>query len=104
MPDNVVVELTQTGVSCRRPNGTVESVEWTDLKAVIIETTSAGPFFTDVFLILVGDHSGCVVPMGAAGEDALLERLQTLPGFDNKAVIAAMASADDQRFLCWERK
>jgi len=29
--------------------------------------------------------------------------LQQLPGFDNAAVIAAMQSTDNQRFLCWER-
>jgi hypothetical protein len=43
------------------------------------------------------------VPQGATGERALLERLQELPGFDDRAVIDAMSATARQRFLCWER-
>lgn len=48
-----------------------------------------------------GDGCGCAVPQGAEGFPALLERLQRLPGFDNRAVIEAMGSASPERFPCW---
>lgn len=99
----VVVTIDDEGVSCRRPGGLVESVEWSDLRAVLLMTNSLGPFVCDVFWVLVGDDSGCVVPQGATGEQALLRRLQELPGFDNEAVIRAMSCTDDAKFLCWER-
>ena len=33
----------------------------------------------------------------------LLSRLQQLPGFDNEAVIKAMGSTNNAKFLCWKR-
>ena len=96
-----VVNVTDEGVASRRPNGYIEAVTWTDLRAVLIETNDEGPIGPDVFWILVWRQGGCVIPQGATGEDALLIRLQALPGFDNDALIAAMSSTANQRFLCW---
>jgi len=98
-----VLTLSETGVSCRRSNGQVETVEWDDLQEVLIETNDQGPLFSDVFFILAGRKGGCVIPQGATGDKELLTRLQALPGFDNEAVFAAMCSTENQRFLCWKR-
>lgn len=95
--------LSVAGVSCAGPNGVVESVEWDDLKEVAIVTTDEGPFAADVVWLLIGGKSVCVVPQGATGEDVLLEKLQTLPGFNNEAVIEAMGSTSNRKFVCWER-
>ena len=102
---NFVVHLSDTEVRCDHPDGRVERVAWDDLQAVIVHTTANGPILPDVFWILVGTstHSGCVIPQGATGDTALLERLQKLPGFDNEAFIGSMSSTDDQKFLCWRR-
>jgi hypothetical protein len=99
------VRLSDSGVYCDRPDGSVERVAWDDLQAVIVHTTADGPALPDVFWILVGTSagSGCVIPHGATGDAALLERLQKLPGFDNEAFIRSMSSTDDQKFLCWQR-
>lgn len=104
MSDQVVVEVDPGGVSSRRPDGLTESVLWKDLIVVFIETTDRGPFEPDLFWILVGEGSGCVVPIGAVGEEDLLNALQKLPGFDNEAVTAAMTSVTNQRFTCWKRE
>jgi hypothetical protein len=101
---SVVVTITERDISCSRPGGVVESVTWDDLQAVIIETTDTGPLAPDVFWILVGKRGGCVIPQGATGEQGLLDRLQVLDGFDNEMVIQAMASCENQRFLCWRKK
>lgn len=98
-----IVTVTDTEISCARPDGQTESVTWDDLKAVAIETTDEGPFSMDVFWLLAGEHGGCVIPQGAKGEDVLLERLQKLPGFDNEAFIEAMGCTENNRFLCWQK-
>lgn len=98
-----VVRLSDSGVVCERPDGTVERVGWADLQKVEIVTTGQGPFAPDVFWVLHGTHGGCAIPQGATGDRQLLERLQALPGFDNNAVIEAMSSTSDRRFLCWQR-
>ena len=97
----VVVHLSDTEVVCERPDGKTERVVWADLRSVDILTTADGPFAPDVFWLLVGTVGGCAVPQGATGYEALLKRLQSLPGFDNEAVIRAMGSTDEASFPCW---
>src|SRR5713226_6807947 len=99
-----VITLTDEDVTCQRPNGLVEAVNWDDLQAVIVETNDQGPIAMDVYWLLVGKKGGCIIPQGATGEDELLSRLQALEGFDNAALIEAMSSTENQRFLCWKRK
>jgi hypothetical protein len=102
-PQRATVSFDDESVTCRRPNGLVEVVRWADLNAVFIHTTDAGPFIDDVFWVLAGGESGCVVPSEAEGMDQLLKRLQQLPNFDNSAVIEAMSSTENREFLCWQR-
>jgi hypothetical protein len=97
------VTVLEDEVSCTRPNGKVESLKWDDLEVLAVETTDEGPFVADVFWYLAGKTSGFVVPLGATGEDALLKRLQALPGFDNEMLSTAMASTSNQRFILWRR-
>jgi len=98
-----IVHINESEVRCDRPDGTVEHVAWDDLQAVIVHTTADGPALPDVFWILAGTSSGCIIPHGATGDSELLQRLQQLPGFDNEEFIRSMSSTDDQKFLCWQR-
>ena len=82
--------------------GNEEIINWEDLQTVIVETTDGGPYLPDVYWILIGDHGGCMIPQGINGEEALAERLQALPGFNHSALIDAMSSVSNQRFLCWQ--
>src|SRR5713226_3139272 len=75
-----VISVSDTQVSCTRPNGKVESVSWDDLRLVVIETTDEGPYVTDVFWYLAGEQARCVVPLGSSGEDVMIARLQALSG------------------------
>ena len=96
------VSISDQGVSVVRPDGKVETVDWADLRSVHIENTDSGPFAPDVFWVLAGTESGCVIPQGATGEGPLLERLQELPGFDNEQVITAAMSMENAQFICWK--
>jgi hypothetical protein len=80
----------------------VEKVTWDELLGVDVVTTDRGPFVEDFFFVLHGgDGRGCVVAQLLA--DELLPRLQALPGFDNVALIRALGSTENARFLCWRR-
>jgi len=98
------LEFDESRVLLTRSNGKVEEVAWDDLQAVIIETTDQGPGVCDVFIILVGKSSGCVIPQDLEKTSELLTRLQLLPDFDNRRLIDSMGSSENERFLCWERK
>jgi hypothetical protein len=56
-----------------------------------------------VFFVLAGRGGGCVIPQSAPEAGLLLERLQRMPGFDSAAVIRAMGSVVDAKFVCWRR-
>jgi hypothetical protein len=75
-----------------------------DLAAVVIETNDSGPWGDDVVWHLLGrdEGSGLSIPQSAENFSPLLARLQSLPGFDNAAVIEAMGSTALNAFLCWE--
>jgi len=95
-----VVTVSSTEVSCQKPDGRIETIAWDDLQAVVVETNDTGPWWTDIWWILSGTQSWCVVPQGATGEDELIEKLQTLPGFE----IKGMNSTENRRFVCWQAK
>jgi len=93
-------------ISCIYPNGKIQTVHWSSLKSVVIRTSEKGPWHTDVFWVLK-DHEGksqCIIPLGAKGETHLLDRLQTLPAFDDEAFIEAMGSTRNKKFICWSSK
>lgn len=100
-----IVTVDEKEIRCRRPSGETESVTWDDLNSVIIETNDTGPWGMDVWWLLLGVNgaSGCSIPQGATGDQALLRKLYALPGFDSEQFIAAMSCTDNQRFLCWTR-
>jgi len=97
------VELSAEQIIYHQPDGTLCSVSWESLRAVLIETTDEGPFVEDVWWILIDAEGHCIIPQ-EAGTEPLLARLQQLPDFDNDTVIAAMASVENQRFLCWRHQ
>jgi hypothetical protein len=84
--------------------GAPASLSFNDLAAIVIETNDSGPWGDDVVWHLLGRAEGsCLsIPQIAEGFSPLLERLQRIPGFENKEVIAAMGSASLNAFLCWE--
>lgn len=98
-----VVDVSEAGVTCRRPDGKTASVIWSDLRRVEILTTDDGPFAPDMFWVLYGSSDGCVIPWGATGEKALLERLQALPEFRNDVIVNAVGLTTNNQLLCWER-
>lgn len=104
---SVVVAFNAERILCTKPQSKDESISWSKLDAVLIETNDKGPLEPDVFWLLITKDmsSGCVIPQGATGEKELLKEMQTrLPDFDNEMLIKAIGSTSNQKFLIWERK
>jgi hypothetical protein len=98
-----VVEVSDAGVTCSRPDGKIESIQWDDLQSVAILSTDEGPFAPDQFWLLSGATDGCVIPWGVTGDRLLLDRLQRLPGFRNEVIVGAANLTTNNLLLCWER-
>lgn len=70
-----------------------------DVGAVYVETNDSGPWGADVWW-LIEDKTGdtkVAFPQMATGEQAALERLRLLPGFE----VRGMNSTANARFMCW---
>ncbi|MBY4732488.1 hypothetical protein [Cupriavidus pauculus] len=91
-----VVNIFDDRVVVHRPDGQREELEWDSLERVVVRVSDRAPWAGTPWLILAGDaqsQQGCVVPMTAANHDALLERLQQLPGFHQQKLENAMRDA-----------
>lgn len=102
---NPVVTWDETEIVCRFPDDETKHLLWSDLRAVLIETTDDGPWMEDVYFLLFSDvlEQSFSIPQCAEGSQDLLERLMQLPEFNDKAVISAMGSTSNRSFLCWEK-
>ena len=99
-----VIQMTESDVSCHRPDGVVETVRWDEVEQVQVLTNSDGPFAPDCFWLLIGPGTtGCCIPQGATGDGELLARMYELPGFNNQAFMEAMGSTQEAIFTCWQR-
>ena len=99
------VTFDKTSVTCQRPDGTSEVVEWSDLEAVTIEATQAEAPDPQFIWILWGEErqSGVVFPGRAKGSEAILEEMKVkLSGFDHKALVTALNSDEHQTHIVWE--
>lgn len=103
-PQPATVTFDDEAVRYHRFDGQTETVRWSELQIVFIQTTDDGPFADDVFWVLGSAESNCVIPSETEGLSLLLERLQDLPGFNNDAVIQAMSCTENQTFVCWEHQ
>lgn len=91
-----VVEVTPDDeITCRAPNQAEQRITMTDLASVYVETNDSGPWGADVFWLLNDDtgQTRVAFPQLATGEDAALERLRQLPGFEVRGM-NSWAAAD----------
>jgi hypothetical protein len=98
-----VVTFDNELVTCRLRDGRTMTVRWDNLQTVLIETTDAGPFEDDIFWVLMGEESNCVVPSEAIGIKKLLKKIQILPGFDYEPATKAMSCTENKTFICWKK-
>ena len=98
------VELDAERLSLTDPDGSMQGLARADLVEVAIETNDSGPWGADFWWLLAGRDGGVIaVPQGATGEQAMIDWVTALPGFDHEQWIAASRSTRNARFVCWRR-
>ena len=76
-------------------------IPWTELRALGIRTTAAGPWVEDLFWMFLSRTGLTEIP-GEALTGGELQALQAhLPGIDNGKIIRAMGCAEDRVFRIW---
>lgn len=100
-----VVQLTNEEIINNRPDGSIKHLRLDAISGVSIITNDTGPWGADVWYLLLGpdEHSDLSFPQGATGEQAILDYLFKLPGFDHQSFLDAMSCVENKRFMCWSR-
>lgn len=91
------------GVRVTDPSGESSSLPWALIRGIVVQTNDSGPVGADVWWFAAGDEGSVTFPMGASGEKEALAYFQTLPGFDNQALIKAMQCTENETFLLWQK-
>jgi len=100
----IVVSFDDVGISAVYPDGTTEAIAWSEVQRITIETNESGPAGADFWWIFESDAKRCAFPKGATGESEAIDAAPSrFPGFNDIAVIQAIGSTSDARFVCWER-
>ena len=74
-----------------------------ELDEIGVETTDQGPFMEDVFWNLKHGDMRIRIPDPHPVFRQLMNRFDSLEGFDWKPFAEAMTCADNHYFLCWKR-
>jgi hypothetical protein len=99
--DDFVVTITDSLVRVEHPVRKTEDIYWKDIQEISLINTDAGPVSPDIWLALIGENSGCLIPQGAKGYDEVYDIVSKYEGFNFENVIRSMACADNARFLLW---
>lgn len=95
------VATDRESVNLQGPDNSRTTVQWSELRQILIVTTDEGPRLTDVFIFLEGADSVLVIPQDARGNEGLVALLVNIVDFDLRAFTRAMGSAEDAEFECW---
>ncbi|MDF3839782.1 hypothetical protein P3W85_43625 [Cupriavidus basilensis] len=95
-----VINLYDDRLVVHRPDGQREELAWDALERVVVRVSNREPWAGPAWLILVGDSApdgtpqGCVIPLNAVNQAALVARLQALPGFSQQKLDNALRDAE----------
>jgi hypothetical protein len=89
----------------KNAKATAAPVSVDDLHGIHIQTTSDGPFFSDVWWWLAGrdDEVLGLFPGDARGAQEAVDVLTRLDGFNHRVMVQAMGCTDDALFPLWVR-
>ena len=80
--------------------GPGDLIPWSEILEVRVDTTDAGPYDEDLFLVITA-RGRVAVRIPSPLVPRVLPQIQRLPGFDNETFIKAMSCASNATFVRW---
>jgi hypothetical protein len=102
--DYFTVTLTDELIKVEHPERKPESILWKDIHTILIINTDQGPVLPDVWLTLVGEDSGCMIPQGSKGFEEVYDLVSKYDGFDFENFIKSMSETGNAEYLLWTNK
>ena len=85
------------------PSGDTQTLSWKDLSRVEVQTNESGPWGWDVWWVLFGTEDKVSFPLGATGQDDILEKLQVVTGAERSQLVQGMNCTSHRTFVCWQK-
>lgn len=102
--DNFIVTITDEFIRIEHPERKTEEILWNDIEEIKLINTDAGPFAPDVWLALLGENSGCLIPQGTKGFETVYDIISKYENFNFENFISSMSCTDNKEFLLWKKK
>ena len=102
--DDFKVTITDTLIKVEHPKRKTEQVYWENIEEIKFINTGQGPSLPDIWLALIGNKDGCLIPQGAKGFDEVYEIVSKYEGFKFENAIRAMAYGSNGEFQLWIKK
>ena len=98
------ITITESYIRVEHPRRKTEEVKWENIKEIKLINTADGPWVPDVWLALLGDEDGCLIPQGSTGYDTVYDIVSKYKDFNFNNVINSMKCTDNAEFLLWTKK
>ncbi|RTY85459.1 hypothetical protein [Flavobacterium sp. GT3R68] len=95
--------ITDKFVKVEHPKRKTEQILWKDIEEIKLINTDVGPSAPDIWLALLGENSGCLIPHGSLGFDRIYDIVSKYDNFNFENVTESMRCADNKEFLLWAK-
>jgi hypothetical protein len=102
--DDFKVTITKDLIRIEHPQRKTEQINWQNIEEIKLINTDEGPWLPDVWLALLGQNEGCLLPQGAKGYEEVYEIVSKYENFNFENVIKSMACTDNAEFELWTKK
>lgn len=102
--DDFTVTITDKFIKVEHPHRETEQVMWENIKQIKLINTDQGPWLPDVWLALLGDEDGCLIPQLAKGFNEVYGIVSKYEGFNFENFIKSMSCTDNAEFDLWTKK
>lgn len=100
--DDYVTIITRDGIKVEHPRRLTEEIGWNEIDEIKLVNTDEGPFFPDIWLVLIGKTRGCSIPHGSKGFEKVYDIVSKYDSFNFENVVASMSCTDNRSFDLWK--
>jgi hypothetical protein len=102
--DNYVTTVTDKYIRVEHPSRKTEQINWDDIVEIRLVNADERPIAPDIWLLLIGDDSGCSIPHGSKGYEQVYDIVSKYEDFNFENVIKSMSSTGNEQFVLWIKK
>ena len=101
--DDFKITISNTSIKVEHPRRKTEEVRIAGIVEIKLINTDTGPAALDLWLALIGEGDGCLIPHGAEGFEEVFDIITAFEGFNLENFIAAMACTENAEFELWKK-